>query len=90
MRGDLDAILNKALKKRADERYASVEALGQDIERHLRGQPVLARRDSVGYRLRKFVGRNRLAVGAAVAVVCAVLAGVTVALWQVERRHAGA
>ena len=84
LKGDLDAILNKALKKRADERYASVEALGQDIERHLRGQPVLARRDSAGYRLRKFVGRNRLAVGAAVAVVFAVLAGVTVSLWQVS------
>ena len=82
LRGDLDAILNTALRKVAQQRYASVDAFAQDIERHLRGEPVLARPDSTGYRLRKFVGRNRLAVGAAAAVLVAVLTGATVALWQ--------
>jgi len=82
LRGDLDAILNTALRKDAQQRYASVDALAQDIERHMRGEPVQARPDSTGYRLRKFVGRNRLAVGAAAAVLLAVLTGATVALWQ--------
>jgi eukaryotic-like serine/threonine-protein kinase len=82
LRGDLDAILNTALRKDAQQRYASVDAFAQDIERHLRGEPVLARPDRAGYRLRKFVGRNRLAVGAAAAVLLAVLTGATVALWQ--------
>ena len=82
LRGDLDAILNTALRKDAQQRYASVDAFAQDIERHLRGEPVLARPDRTGYRLRKFVGRNRLAVGAAAAVLLAVLTGASVALWQ--------
>ena len=46
LRGDLDAILNTALRKDAQQRYASVDAFAQDIERHLRGEPVLARPDS--------------------------------------------
>jgi len=82
LRGDLDAILNHALRKDSFARYASIDAFAQDIGRHLRGEPVLARPDSTGYRLRKFVGRNRLAVGAAAAVLIAVLGGTTVALWQ--------
>ena len=82
LRGDLDAILNNALRKDAQQRYASVDALAQDIERHLRGEPVLARPDRAGYRLRKFAGRNRVAVVASAAVVFALLAGATVALWQ--------
>jgi serine/threonine-protein kinase len=54
----------------------------EDIERLQSGQPVRARPDSAGYRLRKFVSRNRLAVGAATAVFLAVLLGAGGALWQ--------
>ncbi len=82
LKGDLDAILNKALKKNPSERYASVDALAQDIERHLRSEPVHAQPDSVGYRVRKFAGRNRVAVTATSAVVIAVLTGATVTAWQ--------
>lgn len=60
--GDLDAIVLKALHKDADRRYRSVDQLREDIQRHLQGQPVLARGDSLGYRLGKFVLRHRLAV----------------------------
>lgn len=62
LRGDLDAILAQALRKDVARRYASVEALADDLGRHLAGQPVTARPDSRAYRLRKFVARNRLAV----------------------------
>ncbi len=82
LRGDLDAILNHALRKDAAQRYASVEAFAQDIERHLRDEPVLAQPDSAGYRLRKFVGRNRLPVGAATAVLVAIVFGAAIAFWQ--------
>ena len=82
LKGDLEAILNQALRKSAAQRYASVDAFSQDIERYLRNEPVLARPDSRGYRLRKFVERNRIAVAAAAAVLVAVLGGATVALWQ--------
>lgn len=82
LHGDLDAILNKAMKKDAGERYASVEAFAQDIERHLARLPVQARPDAVSYRLRRFVVRNAGAVAASAAVAVATLGGAAVALWQ--------
>ncbi len=82
LRGDLDAILQQALRKDPAARYSGVAALAEDVERHRRGEPVLARPDTAGYRLRKFVARNRIAVGASAAVLVAVIAGAGVALWQ--------
>jgi serine/threonine-protein kinase len=82
LRGDLDAILNKALKKEPAERYASMAELADDIDRHLRQIPVRARPDRVTYRARKFLARYRWQLGAAVMVFAAVLAGGGVALWQ--------
>ena len=82
LKGDLDAILNKALKRPVAERYPTVDALAQDIERHLAQQPVLARPDAAGYRLRKFLLRNQRPVAAAAAAVAALLAGSALALWQ--------
>jgi serine/threonine-protein kinase len=63
--GDLDLILRKALRKRPAERYRTVTALGDDLGRYLRQEPVSARPDSLSYRLGKFLRRNRLAVAAA-------------------------
>ncbi|MGH7648141.1 MAG: protein kinase domain-containing protein [Gemmatimonadaceae bacterium] len=69
--GDLDNILAKALRKNPHERYQTVVALGQDLERLLRHEPVSARRDSIAYRGRMFMRRHRATVvaGAAVALV---------------------
>ena len=82
LRGDLDNILAKALKKQPAERYASAEAMADDLRRYLDQRPVRARADSLGYRTRKFVSRNRLALGAAAVAGTALLAGAGVALWQ--------
>jgi serine/threonine-protein kinase len=71
LRGDLDVICLKALQKDAARRYPSVEALSEDIRRNLAGLPVLARPDSAGYRLGKFVTRHRVGVGVAAAVLIA-------------------
>ena len=67
--GDLDAIVLMALRKEPARRYASVSHLADDIRRYRKGLPVHAHRDSLGYRLSRFVRRNRLALGAAAAVV---------------------
>ena len=83
--GDLDTILLKALAREPERRYASVAALADDLRRHLDGRPVLARPDSTGYRFRKFVGRNRVAVAAALAAVVALAGGLAVALAQAQR-----
>ena len=88
LRGDLDTIVAKALKKDAAQRYATVDALADDVARHLDRRPVLARPDSTLYRLGRLLQRNRLATGAAVAVTVAVLAGSGVALWQAQQARA--
>ena len=82
LKGDLDAILNKALKKDVTERYPTVDAFAQDVERHLAHLPVQALPDALGYRARKFIQRNKLALAAATAVSVSLIAGLTVALWQ--------
>ncbi len=82
LRGDLDTIVLKALKKEPAARYGTVQALAEDIERHLTDRPVQALPDSRLYRLRKLVARNKLAMGAAAAVFVALIAGASVAVWQ--------
>ncbi len=89
LRGDLDAILAKALRKDAAERYSSVDALADDIRRHLDGRPVAARPQSSAYLAGSFVVRHRAGVGASALVVLALAGGLGVALWQAaEARHA--
>ena len=74
LRGDLDTILLKALKKHLAERYASVTTLSDDIKRYLNNEPISARADTVAYRATKFVRRHTGGVAATGAVVL-VLAG---------------
>ena len=62
---DLDTIVIKALKKSPAERYATANAFDEDIARYLRGDAVLAQRDSLAYRFRKFGRRHRLGIAAA-------------------------
>ncbi len=69
--GDLDAIVLKALRKEPAARYPSVEALADDIRRHLDGSPVLARRGSRIYRLGKLLSRHRVAAALSALVVLA-------------------
>jgi serine/threonine-protein kinase len=68
LRGDLDRIVLMALRKEPDRRYVSAAQLGEDVERWLAGRPVLARPDSVGYRVGRFVARNRALVAGGVAL----------------------
>ncbi|HTA66612.1 MAG TPA: protein kinase [Xanthomonadaceae bacterium] len=80
--GDLDTIVRTALKKQPEQRYASVDAFADDIRHHLANEPIRARPDSLGYRARKFMRRNAIAVAATVAVVLALVAGLVVSVWQ--------
>jgi eukaryotic-like serine/threonine-protein kinase len=76
LRGDLDTIVAKALKKNAPERYASVTALADDLRRFLRHEPISARPDTLRYRAARFVRRHVRSLAAAVVMVFA-LAGLT-------------
>jgi eukaryotic-like serine/threonine-protein kinase len=80
LRGDLDRIVLHALRKRPEERYASTAELRADIQRYLAGEAVLARGMGRGYRMRKFVGRHRVATFLAAGFVIA-LSVFTLLLW---------
>jgi eukaryotic-like serine/threonine-protein kinase len=82
LEGDLDNILAKALKKSPAERYQSVDAFSDDLQRFLTHEPVNARPDSLTYRAKKFVRRRRGSVVAAALTLCALLLTAAVALWQ--------
>ena len=77
LRGDLDAIALRALRKDPEDRYPSARAMAEDVERHLRGEPVAARRGTVLYRARTFLRRHRWGVAAAAAFLV-LLAGYAV------------
>jgi eukaryotic-like serine/threonine-protein kinase len=82
LRGDIDNIVLMALKKEPDRRYASVEALAEDIRRHLEGKPVRAHKDTLAYRSGKFVARHKAAVALAALVAALVLGTGVVAVQQ--------
>jgi tetratricopeptide (TPR) repeat protein len=93
LRGDLDWITLKAMDKDRARRYASASELAADIERHLAGEPLLARPPGVGYRLGKFVARHRFAVAAGALVAVALvlgIAGTSVGLMRARRAEAKA
>lgn len=90
LRGDLDVICMEALRKEPERRYGSVEALAADVQRHLDGMPVAARRDTLGYRSRKLIRRHPRAFVATIAVLLGVtgLTGVYVDRITDERDRA--
>lgn len=85
LRGDLDAIVLKAMRAEASERYASVEAFADDIRRYLSGHPVLARRPTAFYNTRRLIRRHRIESIAVVAIVLSIVVGTALALWQARR-----
>jgi eukaryotic-like serine/threonine-protein kinase len=76
LRGDLDTIVLKALRKEPERRYRTAHELSEDLRRHLEGLPVTARADTLGYRAGKFVRRHRGAVAAAVLVSASLVGGI--------------
>jgi eukaryotic-like serine/threonine-protein kinase len=88
LRGDLDNIVAKALKKLPAERYATVNAFAEDLRHYLSHEPVSARADAFWYRFAKFSRRNRVSVGAGMLAAAAICAGLAGSLWQAnEARH---
>ena len=89
LRGDLDNIILKALRKEPSERYGSVQQFSEDIARFLRGLPVLARPQTLKYRFGKYFKRHKAGVFAAALVLLSLVIGISAATWQavVARRE---
>jgi serine/threonine protein kinase/tetratricopeptide (TPR) repeat protein len=83
LRGDLDTIVMKALRKEPERRYRSVEEFSHDIERYLTGMPVQARKSTIAYRSGRFLRRHREALAAVLAVLVVVAA--CIAAWEARR-----
>jgi WD40 repeat protein len=82
LRGDLDWIVMRALEKERTRRYDTAKGIALDIGRHLAGQPVVAAPPGAGYRISKFVRRNRAIVSAGALVAGALLVSLAVFVWQ--------
>ena len=82
LRGDLDNIVLKALRKEPERRYASVEQLSEDLRHYLSGLPVMARPATFLYRAEKFVRRNKAATIAAALFVLSLVGGMAATLVQ--------
>lgn len=84
LRGDIDAIILKALRKQPEQRYASVADFADDIRNHLAKRPVIARRGGWRYRATRFLRRHALAAILGSFAVAALVAGLGMALWQAK------
>lgn len=82
LRGDLDTIVMKALCKLPAERYATVDALGEDLSLWLRNEPILARRDHLVYRTAKFVRRHGVALVVTGAFILALVSGLVATSYE--------
>jgi serine/threonine protein kinase/tetratricopeptide (TPR) repeat protein len=87
VRGDLDTIVGKALKKNPVERYVSAEAFAEDLRRFLRHDPISARPDTIGYRAAKFIRRNITSVTLTAAAVALVIGSLSAGLFIANRER---
>jgi len=85
LRDDLDWIVMKALEKNPARRYPTAHDFAEDIQRHLTHEPVLAGPPGAAYGARKFVQRHRVSVAVSLTTALAVVAGLSIALLQLQR-----
>ncbi|MEN3331992.1 MAG: eukaryotic-like serine/threonine-protein kinase [Blastocatellia bacterium] len=90
LRGDLDSITLKALRKEPPQRYSSVDQFAADIRRHLQGNPVQAQNATLSYRAGRFMRRHKVAATVAVLFVLMLIGGIITTTWQarIARRNA--
>jgi eukaryotic-like serine/threonine-protein kinase len=88
VRGELDWIVMKTLEKDRNRRYETVSGFAADVQRYLNDEPVQACPPSAGYRLRKFVRRNKRALAMVAVAAVAVLIATTSLGWSVRDRQA--
>ena len=87
LRGDLDTIVGKALKKDPQERYPSVTGFADDLKRYLKHEPISARPDTLAYHTAKFLRRNRTVVALVAAAIVLVIGSLSTGLYVANRQR---
>jgi tetratricopeptide (TPR) repeat protein len=82
LENDLENIVQMALRKEPERRYASVEQFSEDLRKYMEGYPVMARADTRGYRARRFAGRNKAAIAAGAVILITLVVGIGATAWQ--------
>jgi len=85
--GDLDWIVIRAIEKDPQRRYQTAGEFAEDVQRFLNDELVAARPPSASYRMRKFAGRHRAALGSAAAIALTLILGIAVSTWQALEMH---
>jgi serine/threonine protein kinase len=85
LRGDVDNIILKALRKEPGRRYPGVGSLAADLQRHLANEPVSARKDTLAYRASRFILRNKIGAAAAAIVLLTLIGAVIGISYQAQR-----
>ena len=85
LKGDLDNIILKALRKDPERRYQAVEQFSDDLERYQKGLPVTARPDTFSYRTAKFFERNKIAASSFAVIILLLVGGILTTTWQAVR-----
>jgi serine/threonine protein kinase len=88
LKGDLDAIVLKAIRKESSHRYPTADAFAADVRHFLERKPVDARRGNVRYRASRFLQRHALASGLAIFAIFSLLVGLTASIWQAQLARA--
>jgi len=84
LKGDLDNIVIKATHKDPERRYSSVDQFSEDIKRYLTGLPVIARKDTLTYRMSKFISRHKIGVALSVLLTLILLTSTILITWQAD------
>ncbi len=84
LRGDLDNIVLKALRKDPAQRYGTVDELAEDIRRHLEHLPIAARKPTLRYRASVFMARHRIGVAASALIALALAGGIAVSMREAQ------
>ncbi len=88
LKGDLDTIVLKAIRKEPDRRYESAEQLAADIRHYLSGRPVMAHPDSMGYRTLKFIRRHRIGAISTAIIILLVIGYIITVTWHSQQTQA--